>query len=40
MLVNLCQKMFQMALLLFKENTSAKLFWNPCINVYDVAQTS
>ena len=27
------KQMFQMALLLLKENTCAKLFWNPCINV-------
>ena len=30
---NLPKQMFQMALLLLKENTCAKLFWNPCINV-------
>ena len=27
------EQMFQMALLLFKENTGAKLFGNPYINV-------
>ena len=30
---NLPEKMFQIALLLLKENNCAKLFWNPCINV-------
>ena len=29
---NLPQKLFQMALLLLKENNCAKLFWNQCIN--------
>ena len=29
-----------MALQLLKENTCAKLFWNPCINVEVMAQTS
>ena len=31
--------MFQMALLLFKENNCAMLFWNPCINVEVMART-
>ena len=30
---NLTEQIFQMALLLFKENNSAKLFRNPCQNV-------
>ena len=33
-------QMFQMALLLLKENNCAKLFWNPCMNVEVLAQTS
>ena len=37
---NLPEKMFQMALLLLKENNCATLFWNPCINVGVMAQTS
>ena len=37
---NLQKQMFQMALLLLKENTCAKLFWNPCINVEFMALTS
>ena len=37
---NLSKQMIQMALLLLKENTCAKLFWNPCINVEVIAQTS
>ena len=37
---NLPKQMFQMSLLLFKENTCAKLFWNPCINVEVIAWTS
>ena len=32
--------MFNMTLLLIKENSYAKLFWNPCINVEEMAQTS
>ena len=32
--------MFQMALLLPKENNCAKLFWNPCINVEVMARTN
>ena len=32
--------MFQMALLLLKENNCTKLFWNPCIYVGVVAGTS
>ena len=32
------EQMFPMALLLFKENTCAKLFWNPCIYVGVMAQ--
>ena len=31
--INLHEQMFQMALLLLKENNCAKLFWNPCINI-------
>ena len=34
------EQMFQMALLLFKENTCAKLFLNPCIYVGVRAQKS
>ena len=34
------EQMFQMALLLFKENNFTKLFWNPCINVEVMAWTS
>ena len=37
---NLPEKMFQMALLLLKDNNCAKLFWNPCINVQVMAWTS
>ena len=37
---NLPKQMFQMALLLLKENTSEKLFWNPCIHVEIMARTS
>ena len=37
---NLPLQMFQMALLLIKENNCAKLFWNPCINVEVMARTS
>ena len=37
---NLPKQMFQMALLLLKENTCAKLFWNPYINVGVMARTS
>ena len=37
---NLPEKMFQMALLLLEDNNCAKLFWNPCINVQVMAQTS
>ena len=37
---NLPKQMFQMALFLLKENTCAKLFWNPCINVEVMAWTS
>ena len=37
---NLPTQIFQMAVLLLKENTCAKLFWNPCINVQVMAQTS
>ena len=35
---NLPIQMFQTALVLVKENTCAKLFWNPCINVEVMAQ--
>ena len=38
--INLPEKMFQMALLLREGNNCAKLFWNPCINVQVMAQTS
>ena len=34
------EQMFQMALLLFKENTCAKLFWNSCIYIGVMAQKS
>ena len=37
---NLPEQMFQMALLLLKDNNWAKLFWNPLINVQVMAQTS
>ena len=37
---NLPKQMFQMALLLLKENAYAKLFWNPCINVGVMAPIS
>ena len=37
---NLLEQMFQMAILLFKENKCAKSFWNPCINLQDMAQTN
>ena len=37
---NLPEQIFQMALLLFKENNCAQLFWNPCINVEVMARTS
>ena len=37
---NLPEKMFWTALLLLKDNTCAKLFWNPCINVPVMARTS
>ena len=37
---NLLEQMFQMALLLLKENNCTKLFWDPCINVQVMAQTS
>ena len=37
---NLPKQMFQMALLLFKENTCSKLVWNPKINVGVMARTS
>ena len=33
-------KMFQMELLLLEDNNCAELFWNPCINVQAMAQTS
>ena len=35
---NLPEQMFQMALLLHKNNNCAKLFWNPCINVEVMAR--
>ena len=31
-------KMFQMALFLLEDNSCAKLFWNPCINVQVMAR--
>ena len=37
---NLPEKLFQMALLLLKDNNCAKSFWNPCINVEVMAQTN
>ena len=39
---NIPEHMFQMALLLLRENNCAKLFWNPCINVdiHVIARTS
>ena len=37
---NLPKQMFQMALLLLKEDTCTKLFWKPCINVEVMALTS
>ena len=37
---SLSGEMFQMALLLFKENNCAKLFWNPYINVEVMVRTS
>ena len=39
LIFNLPEQMFQMALLLLKENNCAKLFWNPCINVQVMAQS-
>ena len=39
-LVNMREKMFQMTLLLFKENTCAKLYYNSRINVEVMARTS
>ena len=40
LIFNLSWEMFQMALLLFKENNCAKLFWNSYINVEVMARTS
>ena len=37
---NLPKQRFQMALLLLKENTCAKLFWNPYKNVEVMARAS
>ena len=37
---NLTEQLFQMALLLLKEHNCVILFWNPCINVEDIARTS
>ena len=37
---NLPEKMFQVTLLLLEGNICAKLFWNPCINVQVMLQTS
>ena len=37
---NLHEQMFQLALLLHKDSNCAKLFWNPCINVQLMSQTS
>ena len=38
LLFNLTEQIFQMTLLLFKENNCAKLFRNPCINVQVMVQ--
>ena len=38
--LNLHKQMFWRELLLLEDNKSAKLFWNPCINVPVMAQTS
>ena len=38
--LNLTEQMFQMTLLLLKENNCAILFWSPWINVEDIARTS
>ena len=38
--LNRPKQMFQMALLILKENTWVKLFWNPCINIEVMARTS
>ena len=40
LIFNLSWEMFQMALLLFKENNCANLFWNSYINVEVMARTS
>ena len=40
LIFNLSWEMFQMALLLFKENNCAKLFWNSYTNVEVMARTS
>ena len=37
---NLHKQMFWPALFLLKDNNCAKLFWNPCINVPNMARTS
>ena len=37
---NLPEQMFQMALLLLKDNNCTTLFWNPCINVQVMTQKS
>ena len=37
---NLPKQMFQVALLLLKENNCAKLVWNPCTNVQGMTRTS
>ena len=38
--VNTMNKCFKWHFILFKENNCAKLFWNTCISIEDMAQTS
>ena len=38
--LNVVEQMFQMTLLLVKENDCANLFRNPCINIQVMARTS
>ena len=40
LIFNLPEQMFQMALLLLKENNCDKLFWNSCINVEVMSRTN
>ena len=40
LIFNIPEQMFQMALLLLKENNCDKLFKHPCINVQVMARTS